>query len=249
MQTLLNMACTMLADSGLPQKFWADAVNTAVYIWNFIPTSRSPSTIPVTAWSGQRQDIYHLWPFGSTAYAHILPEVSLSKLAPHLVKLTMIGYYDKSGYRLLDRTTDAVFKSRDVIFEESWPHYSTDPIVSFPDAEIPSNPHPTVIAPRPKQTTQLHPMLCKVAKLQAGIKPTALCSVIDKENLIEFPLDFLYYLYNYYMVCALLSHAYHVTHHVTLCDVMLWLPVMWSWLCDTCDVILSHTPFCVVSPR
>ena len=38
--------------------------------------------------------------------------------------------------------------------------------------------------------------ICKKAKLQARIKPTALCSAIDKENLIEFPLDFLYYLYN-----------------------------------------------------
>jgi len=25
-----------------------------------------------------------------------------------------------------------------------------------------------------------------------------------------------YYLYNYYMVCALLSHTYHVTYYVTL---------------------------------
>ena len=31
---------------------------------------------------------------------------------------------------------------------------------------------------------------CKVAKLQAGIKPTALCSAIDKENSIESLLDF-----------------------------------------------------------
>jgi len=56
----------------------------------------------------------------------------------------------------------------------------------------------------------------KKAKLQAGIKLTALCLVIDKENSIEFPLDFLYYLYNYYMVCALLAYAYHVTYHVIL---------------------------------
>ena len=62
---------------------------------------------------------------------------------------------------------------------------------------------------------------CKKAKLQAEIKPTAFYSAIDKENSIEFPLDFLYYLYNYYMVCALLSYAYHVTHHMTSCDVML----------------------------
>ena len=47
----------------------------------------------------------------------------------------------------------------------------------------------------------------KKAKLQARIKPIALCSAIDKENSIEFPLDFLYYLYNYYIVCVLLSHV------------------------------------------
>ena len=38
---------------------------------------------------------------------------------------------------------------------------------------------------------------------------------------MESPLDFLYYLYNYYMVCALLSHTYHVIHHMTSCNVML----------------------------
>jgi len=31
---------------------------------------------------------------------------------------------------------------------------------------------------------------CQRAKLCARIKPTALCSVLDKENSIEFPLDF-----------------------------------------------------------
>ena len=34
---------------------------------------------------------------------------------------------------------------------------------------------------------------------------------VDKENLIELLLNFLYYLYNYYMVCALSSHSSHVT--------------------------------------
>ena len=61
----------------------------------------------------------------------------------------------------------------------------------------------------------------RLANSKAGIKPTAPLSVFDKENSIEFLLDFLHYLYNYYIVCALFSHAYHVTHHVTSCDVML----------------------------
>jgi len=58
---------------------------------------------------------------------------------------------------------------------------------------------------------------CKKAKLQARIKPIALCSEIDKENSIEFPLDFLHYLYNYYMVCAMFSYTYHVAYHVMWC--------------------------------
>jgi len=60
----------------------------------------------------------------------------------------------------------------------------------------------------------------RLANSKAGIKPTASLSVFDKENLIEFLLNFLHYLYNYYMVCALFSYAYHVTHHVISCDIM-----------------------------
>jgi len=37
----------------------------------------------------------------------------------------------------------------------------------------------------------------RLANSKAGIKPTAPLSVFDKENLIEFPLDFLHYLYKW----------------------------------------------------
>jgi len=57
-------------------------------------------------------------------------------------------------------------------------------------------------------------LIVRLANSKAGIKPTAPLSAFDKENSIEFPLDSLYYLYNYYMVCALLSHTYHVIYHV-----------------------------------
>ena len=49
---------------------------------------------------------------------------------------------------------------------------------------------------------------------------------VDKKNSMEFLLDSIYYLYNYYMVCVPLSH----THHVTLsCDVTLWHCGVWLW--------------------
>ena len=38
---------------------------------------------------------------------------------------------------------------------------------------------------------------------------------VDKKNSMEFPLGSVHYLYNYYMVCVLLSYTYHVT---LLCD-------------------------------
>ena len=38
-------------------------------------------------------------------------------------------------------------------------------------------------------------LLCQRAKLHARIKPTALCSAFDKENLIEFLLDSVHYIY------------------------------------------------------
>ena len=79
----------------------------------------------------------------------------------------------------------------------------------------------------------------KKAKLQAGIKLTALCSAIDKENSIEFPLDFLHYLYNYYMVCALPSHTHYVTSHVTLYDMILWHSIIWPWLVT---LVMWHFP-------
>ena len=61
---------------------------------------------------------------------------------------------------------------------------------------------------------------CKKAKLQAGIKPTALCSAIDKENSMEFSLISLATYTLYYCGYALIlpwSSCY--SSHVTPCDV------------------------------
>jgi len=41
----------------------------------------------------------------------------------------------------------------------------------------------------------IHKVIYKKAELQARIKPTALCSAIDKENSIELPLYSAHYLY------------------------------------------------------
>lgn len=118
MRTILDMARSMLAESGLPVKYWADAVQTAVYVRNFIPSSRRPDVIPAEMWLGVKQDISHLRPFGSTAFAHVPSDLNLSKLGPRSVRVVLIGYFSREGYKLLNRSTGSTYKSRDVIFEE-----------------------------------------------------------------------------------------------------------------------------------
>jgi len=57
---LLNGARSVLAESGLPIKYWTDAVNTVTYVQIFIPSVRRPGSIPAELWDGRRQDISYL---------------------------------------------------------------------------------------------------------------------------------------------------------------------------------------------
>ena len=87
---------------------------------------------------------------------------------------------------------------------------------------------------------------CKEAKLQAGIKPTALHSAIDKENSIEFSLIFLLLIHSTTVAMRLLSHGPYVTlvmwHTVTVThDVTIHHTIVTLW---QSHVILSRTPPC-----
>ena len=49
-------------------------------------------------------------------------DLNQSKLNPRLVKTALLGYFGHNGYKLLDKSTSTIFKSRDVIFEEGITH-------------------------------------------------------------------------------------------------------------------------------
>ena len=127
MRTILDSVHSMMAESGMPMKYWADAVQTTIYTRNLVPSSRRPGSIPAELWFGKRQDILHLRPFGTTAYAHILLDLNLSKLYPRSVKVSLLGYFGRELYKLLERASGTIFKSRDVIFEEGITHFSSQP--------------------------------------------------------------------------------------------------------------------------
>lgn len=118
-RTLVETVRSMLADAKLPQKFWAEALATAVYLRNRSPTKAVADMTPYEAWTGEKPTVSHLRVFGCDAYAHI-PKDERKKLDPKARKCILLGYgTETKGYRLYDTKQTKVFYSRDVVFNES----------------------------------------------------------------------------------------------------------------------------------
>lgn len=59
----------MLIDAQLGHRFWGEAVKTATYLQNWVPTMAKQKT-PFELWTGYRQSVRYLRVFGS--WVHIL---------------------------------------------------------------------------------------------------------------------------------------------------------------------------------
>jgi len=119
-RTLVESARAMLSHAGLRNNLWAEAINTAAYLRNRIPTAAvKEMTTPYERWYGRKPSISHLRVFGCVAYAHI-PDVERRKLDKKARKLRFVGYSMTSkGYRLFDGETHKVITRRDVVFNET----------------------------------------------------------------------------------------------------------------------------------
>ena len=60
-QTLLEMVRSMMARANLPISYWGDALLTAAYILNRVP-SKSVSSTPYELWTGKKPDLNNLRP-------------------------------------------------------------------------------------------------------------------------------------------------------------------------------------------
>ncbi|KAG6470938.1 hypothetical protein ZIOFF_072026 [Zingiber officinale] len=117
-RTIEEMARSMLKGKGLPNKFWAEAVNTTVYILNRSPTKAVQNRTPFEAWYDRKPVVNQLKVFGCVAYARMLPQ-NREKFDEKGEKFIFIGYSDESkGYRLYNPKTNQLVLSRDVIFDE-----------------------------------------------------------------------------------------------------------------------------------
>ncbi|KAG8842419.1 hypothetical protein FRB96_005428 [Tulasnella sp. 330] len=126
MRTYVEIACCALLASGLPKKYWSYVVAYAAYTCAYCPTQMLDGKVPIEAWTGVKPDATHLHPFGCDAFVHILPDKGRDKLEAKAIKCAFLGYVrgssrDKGSplFRLVDRRTGKLYKSRDVTFIDS----------------------------------------------------------------------------------------------------------------------------------
>ena len=118
-RTLVEMLRCMLEESKLPKRFWAEALNTAAYLRNRLPTKSLGGKTPFEVLFKNRPDYGHMKVFGCKSFAHI-PKDERSKLDSKSKNCIFLGYSNcVKGYRLFDISKNKIFFSRDVIFCEN----------------------------------------------------------------------------------------------------------------------------------
>jgi hypothetical protein len=131
---ILNKARAMLLASGLPEFFWFDVIEAAVYLTNISPTStplyNDPTPagttanteiqpldcrVPIEALTKAPARLDYLLPFGSTVSYHLIGNNEPKrKLASRTAIGRIIGYSGATIYRVWDPKTGRIFNTADI---------------------------------------------------------------------------------------------------------------------------------------
>jgi len=108
----------MLQGKQISNGFWAEVVNTAVYLKNISPTKKLEFQTPFEVFNGYKPQVKHLRIFGCKAFSHI-PKDDRRKLDAKSLECVFVGYCnDHKAYKLFHPSTHKLIASRDVVFHE-----------------------------------------------------------------------------------------------------------------------------------
>jgi hypothetical protein len=108
----------MMKGKNLSNAFWAEAINTVVYLKNRSPTRCLDNVTPFNALYGSKLAVNNLKVFGCKDFAHI-PKEDRRKLDVKSTKCIFSGYCSEfKAYKLFDPATHKVFANRDVLFND-----------------------------------------------------------------------------------------------------------------------------------
>ena len=108
----------MLIEKEMPVIFWAEAVNTTMYIQNRCYITSVTEKTPFEAFTGRKPGVKHLKVFGCLCYTHITSSLR-QKWDSKAGKGVFVGYGScEKGYRVYDLKSEKIVLSRSVIFSE-----------------------------------------------------------------------------------------------------------------------------------
>lgn len=145
---VVETGLTLLAQSGVPSRFWHFAYDTAVYLINRMPSRTASNVSPLEHAFSHKPDFSFLRVFGCLCYPHLRP-YNKHKMDFRSIPCVFLGYSPSHhGYRCLDPTSDRMYIARHVRFiEHQFPFLQTS---SIPPSPPPSNPY---ISSYPNPTT------------------------------------------------------------------------------------------------
>ncbi|MBW0473475.1 hypothetical protein O181_013190 [Austropuccinia psidii MF-1] len=155
-QTAMNKAICLLKDSGLPLSYWAEVVNTAVYLENLTPNSSINFEKPFRKWYCQEPLLRYLHPFGCLGIYY--NNYINGKFSNRGVKGVFLGYREgHHSFRILDVEKGNVILSHHVKFNyDVFPYKYLSPSkqelldLLLHDSPIPlSEPNPSLLLESP----------------------------------------------------------------------------------------------------
>jgi hypothetical protein len=118
-RTLLDMARTMLDEYKTPDRFWAEAINTACYSINWLYPHRIVKKTSYELLTGKKPNVSYFSVFGSKCFIFV-KRGRKSKFAPKVVEGFLLGYDSNTrAYRVLNKSTGLVEVSCDIVFDET----------------------------------------------------------------------------------------------------------------------------------
>jgi hypothetical protein len=124
---------SLLYQAKLPRRYWGEALEMAVYLYNRTPYKSLGLKTPFEAKTGQKPDISHLKIFGSLAYWIVDKP---KKLDPRGRPYYLVRYVAPNIFRLLKPKEGKITISRDVkVHEGSYYKHVKEIISEYPDLE------------------------------------------------------------------------------------------------------------------
>lgn len=116
---LLEKTRSLMFQMNVPKRFWSQAVLTAAYLINRLPSRILGSKSPLEILKNRKIDLSHLRVFGCLCFVHV-QATQRDKFDPRVARSVFLGYSStQKGYKCYDPKARKMVISRDVHFVET----------------------------------------------------------------------------------------------------------------------------------